>query len=174
MSERPAVLLPPPLLECPATPLVRHLSVTSHSRPWSLVQSPQGRADCQIRAHEVISSLSPFQARPLGAVIQPGQMRLSLWVPNALYQKIHGLLPSSIPGASSPQSLTSVPPAAAESHFSLSIIAHAQLCLTLCYPMDCSPPGSFVYEISQARILEWVAISSSCGPIDLTCVSCLS
>ena len=28
-------------------------------------------------------------------------------------------------------------------------------------PMDCSPPGSSVPEISQARILEWVAISFS-------------
>ena len=34
-----------------------------------------------------------------------------------------------------------------------------QLCPTLCDPMDCSPPGSSVHGISQARILEWVAIS---------------
>ena len=33
-------------------------------------------------------------------------------------------------------------------------------CLTLCGPMDCSPPGSSIHGISQARILEWVAISS--------------
>ena len=31
---------------------------------------------------------------------------------------------------------------------------------TLCDAMDCSPPGSSVRELSQARILEWVAISS--------------
>ena len=31
-------------------------------------------------------------------------------------------------------------------------------------PMDYSPPGSSVHEISQARILEWVAISFSRGP----------
>ena len=37
----------------------------------------------------------------------------------------------------------------------------AQSCLTLCNPMDCSPAGSSVHEVSQARILEWVAISSS-------------
>ena len=36
-----------------------------------------------------------------------------------------------------------------------------QSCLTLCDPMDYSPPGSAVNGISQARILEWVAISSS-------------
>ena len=33
--------------------------------------------------------------------------------------------------------------------------------LTLCDPMDCSPPGSSVFGILQARILEWVAISFS-------------
>ena len=38
----------------------------------------------------------------------------------------------------------------------------AESCLTLCDPTDCSPPRSFfVHEIFQARILEWVAISSS-------------
>ena len=34
----------------------------------------------------------------------------------------------------------------------------AKSCLTLCDPIDCSLPGSLVHEISQARILEWVAI----------------
>ena len=34
----------------------------------------------------------------------------------------------------------------------------AQSCPTLCNLMDCSPPGSSVHEILQARILEWVAI----------------
>ena len=37
----------------------------------------------------------------------------------------------------------------------------AQSCSTPCDPMDCSPPGSFVRGILQARILEWVAISLS-------------
>ena len=36
-----------------------------------------------------------------------------------------------------------------------------QSCLTLCDPLDCSPPGSSVYGILQARLLEWVAMSSS-------------
>ena len=34
-----------------------------------------------------------------------------------------------------------------------------QLCLILCKPMDCSPRGSSVLGIFQARILEWVSIS---------------
>ena len=36
-----------------------------------------------------------------------------------------------------------------------------QLCLTLCDPMDCSPPVSSVHGIFQARILEWGAIAFS-------------
>ena len=46
-----------------------------------------------------------------------------------------------------------------------------------CDPMDCSLPSSTVHEISQARILGWVAISFSRGslqPRDRTCVSCVS
>ena len=39
----------------------------------------------------------------------------------------------------------------------------AQSCLTPCNPMDCSPPGSSVHGILQARILEWVAMFSSRG-----------
>ena len=52
-----------------------------------------------------------------------------------------------------------------------------QSCSTLCDPMDCSSPGSFVHGISRARILEWVAISSSRGSSwlkDWTSVSCSS
>ena len=39
----------------------------------------------------------------------------------------------------------------------------AQLCLTLCTPMDCSLPGSSVHGIFQARVMEWIAISFSRG-----------
>ena len=38
---------------------------------------------------------------------------------------------------------------------------HAQSCLTLCNPMDCSPLGSSFHGVFQARILGWVTISSS-------------
>ena len=38
-----------------------------------------------------------------------------------------------------------------------------QLCLTLCDPIDCSPPGSSVHGIVQARVLEWVASHFSRG-----------
>ena len=46
-----------------------------------------------------------------------------------------------------------------------------------CNPMDCSLPGSSFHGISQATILEWVAISffrGSSWPRDWTCASCIS
>ena len=52
----------------------------------------------------------------------------------------------------------------------------AQLCLTLCDPMDYSPVGSSVHGILQARILEWAAMPSSRGssyPRDGIHISCL-
>ena len=53
----------------------------------------------------------------------------------------------------------------------------AQSCMILCHPMDCSPRGSSVHGILQARILECVAIPFSRGsswPRDRTWVSCIA
>ena len=53
----------------------------------------------------------------------------------------------------------------------------AQSYPTLCHPMDCSPPGSSVLGILQARILEWVAIFFSRGSSlsrERTQVSCIA
>ena len=56
----------------------------------------------------------------------------------------------------------------------------AKSCLTLCNPMNSSPPDSSVHGISQARILEWIAISfSSWSPqprdrIHVFCISCIA
>ena len=52
-----------------------------------------------------------------------------------------------------------------------------QLCLILCDPMDCSPPGSSVHGILQARTVEWIAIPfsrESFQPRDRTQVSCIA
>ena len=55
-----------------------------------------------------------------------------------------------------------------------------QSCLTLCNPMDCSPPGSSVHGILQSRVLEWVAMPFSTDlpnpeiePVSLT-AACIS
>ena len=45
-----------------------------------------------------------------------------------------------------------------------------QLCLTLCNPIDGSPPGSAIPGILQARTLEWVAISFSIWHIYFTII----
>ena len=53
----------------------------------------------------------------------------------------------------------------------------AQSGLTLCDPINCSPKGSSVHGILQARILEWVALPFSRGssqPRDGTSVSCIA
>ena len=53
----------------------------------------------------------------------------------------------------------------------------AKLCPTLWDPTDCSPPGSSVYGILQARVLDWVAIPfsrRSSSPRDLIQVSCIA
>ena len=50
-----------------------------------------------------------------------------------------------------------------ETYTLIMLMPVAQWCPALCHPMDCSPPGSSVHGILQARKLEWVAISSSRG-----------
>ena len=49
----------------------------------------------------------------------------------------------------------------AERALALFLLLVTKSCLILCSPMDCSPLGSSVHGISQARIVEWVAISFS-------------
>ena len=59
----------------------------------------------------------------------------------------------------------------------LEVLAIALSRAQLCDPMDCSPPGSSVHRISQARVLEWVVIFSSRGsswPRDRTQVCCIA
>ena len=93
------------------------------------------------------------QSKPLGTTVTPAL---------GLIQVAPALLPCSYPSL----------------YISVFIYrcVHAQLCPTLCKPMDCNPPGSSVHGILQARILEWIAISSrvSSQPRDLTCVAWLS
>ena len=47
--------------------------------------------------------------------------------------------------------------------FSCVCVLVAQSCPTLCDPLNCSPPDSFVHGILQARILQWIAILFSRG-----------
>ena len=95
------------------------------------------------------------------------------WHESALDVHVSSILnpaPTSLP---IPQGHPSAPALSALSHaanldwWSVShifkVVLFAQLCPTLCEPMDCSPPGFSVHGILQARILEWVAIPFFCG-----------
>ena len=63
---------------------------------------------------------------------------------------------------------------------SIYVCVHAKSlksCLTLCGPVDYTPPGSSVLGILQARILEWATMPSSRGsswPRNRTCVPCIT
>ena len=50
-----------------------------------------------------------------------------------------------------------------DSHGLIRQVLVNQSCLTLCDPMDCTPPDSSVHGILQARILEWVATNMASG-----------
>ena len=94
-----------------------------------------------------------------------------------------GDLPDPGMGPRSPSlqanSLPSGPPGKPQRSYAVLCLV-AQLCAILCDPMDCSPPGSSVHGILQARKLEWVTTSCSRGfswprdPIRVSWVSCLA
>ena len=75
------------------------------------------------------------------------------------------------PGMKAPPALSCLLPLILHRHCCWCLVAKS--CPTLCDPTDCSPPGSSVHGISQARVLEWVAIPfcrGSSHPRDQTCI----
>ena len=125
-----------------------------HRSPaWHFPLTPQGSVP-SCRAH--VPYAHPGQSRECTAPL------LCL---SASQQAPHGLVPTS--------GLHAVP---TSSRSRTDRGSAAQSCLTLCDPMDRSPPGFSVHGILQARILEWVAVSFSRGssrPRDRTWVSCI-
>ena len=87
------------------------------------------------------------------------QARILEWIANSFYR-----------GSSWPRDQTWVSCMQADALPSELIGKHkvkvTQLCLTLCDPMNCSPPGSSIHGILQAGILEWdaIAFSRECLP----------
>ena len=82
----------------------------------------------------------------------------------------------SLMGTDYPEKALVIRPGALVTSLVLNVLCSvAQLCPTLCNPMDCSLPGSSVHGILQTRVLEWVAMLSSRGPEDhISYVSCIS
>ena len=66
---------------------------------------------------------------------------------------------------------------ACSGYWEIQMCVHAKSCATLCEPTDCNPPGSSTHGLSQARVLEWVALFSSRGSSqsrDRIYISCIS
>ena len=109
----------------------------------------------------------------------PPLIALLLFSPQLISYLERGLSPAAVPskhcGALQRWS-TALHLQLSRSHRTSCCCLVTKLCPTLCDPMDCSPPSSWVHGISQARIMEWVAISlsrESSWLRDLTHVSCL-
>ena len=96
----------------------------------------------------------------------------------AMNTKTGGIVPRPRHGTETGMSPPNVPPLTTPWGGNYLVRAKSlQSCRTLCDPKDCSPPGSSVHGILQARILEWVVMPSSrvsSWPRDRTCVSCSS
>ena len=88
-------------------------------------------------------------------ILQHHNSKVSILWLSAFFQ-VQCSYPYMTPGKSEPLTLWTL-----DIHKVKVKVLVTQSCLTLCNPMDCSPPGSFIHGIPQARILEWVAISFS-------------
>ena len=125
-------------------------------------------------------------------ILDPARGPAGLWAPDNAHDRG---APADSTGVSlscqAPQGLLSPLNADKESPFGLQIDTNccsccsvSKSCLTLCSPMDCSPPGSSVHRILQARTLEWVLPFPSPGDLPdpeiepeslvLQAVSCIS
>ena len=142
------------------TPLAKLWYLRGHLWPFCMSGGPQTNGDCSLQTR-ILVTLSGKRSHEL---LQSQKEIKSSWAGSFS----HGWS----------QCRLSIPlsPAKPLSSFLHITSLHAYLsCPTLCNPMDCSPPGSSVHGTLQARILEWVAISSSRGfsqPRDRTRVSC--
>ena len=137
----------PTLCLCPILGLELFREAKNHTAShssWAPCREMQGPTDCTAGSHSL-----PWSGDVGVKGVVEGQLLFSF-----------SLFPS---GLSHPP-----PPSITAS------VLVAQSCLTLCAHMDCSPPGSSVHGILQARILEWVAMlfsRESSRPRDLIQVS---
>ena len=126
--------------------------------------------------------LCPLQYEFLERRVKRGEVKVAQSYPtlcNPMDYTVHGILQARILEwvvfpfsrgsfqSSSPalraDSLPAEPPGKPLREESKSESEVTQSCPTLCNQMDCSPPGSFILGIFQARVVEWVTISFSRG-----------
>ena len=90
----------------------------------------------------------------------------NLWyrkIPQVVVQLSPGTTSREVPAHYNSEKLTTAMRSSLQQWRPVCACPGAQACLTFCSPVDCNPWGSSVHGSFQARILEWVAISSSGG-----------
>ena len=117
---------------------------------YSCLKNPMERGAWQATVHRVAKSWTPLNPLSTGQ-----KKRHKLWI--ELFREQCIFCTSESPRRKQ-NSILMVQLWKKESE---SEVIHS--CPTLCDPVDCSPPGSSVHGILQARVLEWVAISFSRG-----------
>ena len=133
---------------------------------WKADQ-PQGRRQRGGTVQQVETRLGPhsvsFQGLGVGGWVCPccsflnqalGHLFTLRYALNCVPQNCYLDIPAPVP-----QEVTVF----GDKHFTCMRARSLLSCQTLCNSMDCSPPGSSVHGILQARILEWVAMPSSRG-----------
>ena len=127
------------------------------SSKWSPLSCTKEREKCGIQPRSVIERSSRIPANRTGRLLLLLLSHFSLVRLCATPEMAAHQAPPSL--GFSRQEHWSGLPFPSPMHGSESEVA--QLCPTVSNPMDCSPPGSSVHGIFQARVLEWGAIASS-------------
>ena len=127
------------------------------------------------------SSLGGAEESTFITALRPDVVSYWVWPRLPSRTSWHGLLssqgPTALPSPIFPLRDPCQPPVPVPGKALLYKVLVPQSCLTLCDLMDCSPPGSSVHGILQARMLEWVAIPfsrRSSPPRDQTQVSSIA
>ena len=113
----------------------------------------------QETVHDQASQSPKLASQSLHLAVDPWSLlhgsQVCSSITNRRNNGLHVLIPAACDRAEETPSTTE--------HLAGLTVLSLQSCLMLCDPMDCSPPGSSVHGILQARIPEWVPIPSSRG-----------
>ena len=144
------------------------ITIGIHISPpfWSSLPSPSPSHPSRLHTESLFEFPEPYSKFPLAIYLTHGNVSFHVTL------SIHLTLSSPLPTSISLSLCLFLHCCPVNKFFStifldsvymcsLQFSSVTQLCLTLCDPRDCSPPGSPVSGILQARTLEWVAISFS-------------
>ena len=155
------------ICNCNSLALPKALTLWATFRSVTLTQGSPAWAALTPSCRQKLSHSSVAGPEPLGFRRWTGTLLRLMLTLSSLPQKVP-TLPTSCSALGAPSyqvswRVSGSPPATPGAPCLECACVHTQSCPTLYNPMDCSPPGSSVHGISQARILEWVAISSPRG-----------